>query len=518
MFVAGRKEMQLIDQYAIEEIGLPGAVLMENAGAKVAEEISSHFSDKKTKIIILSGGGNNGGDGFVAARRLFDMGYEPYLWVLVNPSRIKGDARIHYNVLLNRGLPIFYLEEHTVYELRNMMEHADVIVDALLGTGTQGPAREPFNEVISLINENVGEKWILAVDIPSGVNSDNGRVEGVAVKATTTITFVCPKKGFFLNEGPAYIGKWKAVDISIPPIIAETLELEMPELITRSLAGFSLPTRPQTGHKGTFGHVVVIGGSRSYIGAPLFTAKTALYSGAGLVTAAIPESVYPLTAAQLPEALYSPLSEENGYFSDKAIEELALNLDQYDVAAIGPGMGRFQGGQQWLASLLLKFSGQPIIIDADALTLLRDHLSLIDSYPGHIIFTPHPGEMARLLKTTVKEVEKNRLEVAKTFAKEHRLHLLLKGHRTVIATPAGDIYINPYGHDALGKGGSGDVLTGLIASFLAQGAKPLEAMISASFLHARAGEKKAEVLSRYGVTPLDLIDDIQQMLNELGQS
>lgn len=518
MFVAGRKEMQLIDQYAIEEMGLPGAVLMENAGAKVAEEISSHFADKKTNIIILAGSGNNGGDGFVAARRLFDMGYDPCLWVLVDPSRIKGDARIHYDVLIKRGIPIFYWDGHSICGLQNMLERADVIVDGLLGTGAQGPVREPFDKVISLINEHFGDKWILAIDIPSGVNSDNGRVEGVAVKATKTITFVSPKKGFFLNEGPAYIGEWQTADISIPPLIAETLELEMPELITRSLAAVSLPVRPKTGHKGTFGHVVVIGGSHSYIGAPIFTAKAALHSGAGLVTAAVPERIYPLAAAQLPEALFYPLTDHNGHFSNKAIEELALKLDQYDAAAIGPGMGRFQGGEQWLASLIAKFSGQPLIIDADALTLLRDNLHLIGSYPGDMIFTPHPGEMARLLNTTIKEVEINRLEVAKSFAKEHRLHLLLKGHRTIIATPAGDLYINPYGHDALGKGGSGDVLTGLIASFLAQGAKPLEAMISASYLHAKAAEKKAETLSRYGVTPLDLIVGIKEMLNEMAQS
>ncbi|WP_339163297.1 NAD(P)H-hydrate dehydratase [Siminovitchia sp. FSL W7-1587] len=515
MFVAGRREMQLIDQYAIENLGLPGAVLMENAGAKVAEEVSSHFSDKKTKVIILAGAGNNGGDGFVVARRLFDMGYAPCIWVLVDPSRIKGDARIHYNVFVNRGLPIFYLEKHSIAELQNMIKQADVIVDAILGTGAKGAVREPFDQVISLINEQASEKWILSIDIPSGVNSDNGRVEGIAVKATKTITFVCPKKGFFLREGPAYVGEWKAVDISIPPLIAETLKLEMPKVITRSLAAHSLPARPQTGHKGTFGHVVVIGGSHSYIGAPIFTAKAALHSGAGLVTAAVPESVYPLTAAQLPEALFYPLASENGHFSAKAIEELALKLDEYDVAAIGPGMGRFQGGEQWLAALMDKFREQPIIIDADALTLLRDHLHLMTSYPGQVIFTPHPGEMARLLHTSIKEVETNRLEVAKSFAQEHRLYLLLKGHRSIIATPAGDLYINPYGHDALGKGGSGDVLTGLIASFLAQGAPPLEALISASFLHARTAETKTDTLSHYGVTPLDLIAGIKELLNDM---
>jgi NAD(P)H-hydrate epimerase len=249
----------------------------------------------------------------------------------------------------------------------------------------------------------------------------------------------------------------------------------------------------------------------------VFAAKAAFHSGAGLVTAALPDSIYHVIAPQLPEALFFPLPSENGHFSGKAADELALRLEEFDAAAIGPGMGTFPGGGRFLASLLSKLGGMPIVVDADALTLLSDQLDLIRSYPGDVISTPHPGEMARLLKTTVREIEKNRLETAKEFSRDYRLFLVLKGHRPVMATPAGDLYILPYGHDALGKGGSGDVLTGLIASFLAQGAKPLEAMVTAGYLHARAAEKQAKKLSRYGVTPLELIDGVKNLLNEMEQ-
>jgi ADP-dependent NAD(P)H-hydrate dehydratase / NAD(P)H-hydrate epimerase len=515
MFAAGQKEMHQMDQYTIEQIGLPGVVLMENAGAKVVEEILESSPCEKPKVIVLAGGGNNGGDGFVIARRLFDLGLDPLLCLLVEPNRIKGDAKVHLDVYLNRDLPIFHLQERSLKELRNELSHADIIVDAILGTGVNGPVREPFTQVISMVNEYEGKKWIISVDIPSGVSSDTGKVEGVAIKSTKTITFVFPKKGFFLMDGPMYVGEWKAVDISVPPSIVAELGLLMPKLITERSVKASLPVRPKHGHKGTFGHALVLGGSRSYVGAPIFAAKAAIHSGAGLVTLAVPESIYPMAAAQNPESLFLPLSESEGHISAMATEEITPRLPQFNSAAIGPGMSRFHGGEEWIKTLLTSFTNQSIVFDADALYLLRNELDTVRQYKGDIIFTPHPGEMAILLNKTVKEVEANRIEIASTFAKKYSVYLLLKGHRSIIASPEGEVYINPIGHDALGKGGSGDVLTGLIVSFLAQGARPLNALICASYLHARAGEEKAKVLSHYGVVPFDLIDGVRDQLNQM---
>jgi ADP-dependent NAD(P)H-hydrate dehydratase / NAD(P)H-hydrate epimerase len=515
MFVAGQRDMQKMDQYTIEELGLPGIVLMENAGARVVEEILQSTTDKNTRVIVLAGGGNNGGDGFVIARRLFDSGVSPKLWLLVEPERLKGDAKIHFEVYIKRRLPLFQLQENNLQTLRDELNQADIIVDAILGTGVDGPVRQPFNDVISFVNTYAGKTTIISVDIPSGVSSENGKAEGVAIKADKTITFVFPKKGFFLNDGPQYIGEWKAVDISVPPSIVEELGLEMPKLITEELAISCVPVRPKHGHKGTFGHALILGGSRQFVGAPIFSAKSALHSGAGLVTLAIPEDIYPMAAAQNPESLLLPLPAEDGHFTHESIHTISPMLHQFDSVAVGPGMSRFQVGEAWMKSLFSKLTNQPVVIDADALYLLRNQLDVLSNYKGKVIMTPHPGEMSKLLNKTVKEVEENRLEIAIDFAKSHSVYLLLKGHRSVIATPAGELYINPYGHDALGKGGSGDILTGLIASFLAQGAPPIHALISASYLHARAGEEKAKVLSHYGVMPFDIIEGVKKLLNEI---
>ncbi|MEH7276985.1 NAD(P)H-hydrate dehydratase, partial [Neobacillus vireti] len=481
MFAAGQKEMKKMDQFTIERIGLPGAVLMENAGARVVEEILKSAESSNPRVIVLAGGGNNGGDGFVITRRLFDHGLHPQLWLLVDPVRIKGDAKIHLDVYLNRGLPLIQLQKNNFETLQDELSQADIIIDAILGTGVNGPVREPLKNVISMVNSFEGKKLIISVDIPSGVSSDTGRVEGEAVKASKTITFVFPKKGFFLNDGPQYVGEWKAVDISVPPSIVEKLGLELPRLITEQLAKAAIPIRPKHGHKGTFGHALILGGSRQYIGAPIFSAKSALQSGVGLATLAIPETIYPMVAAQNPESLLLPLSDENGHFSEEAIVELAPLLGQFDCVAVGPGISRFPNGEEWMKALFSHLTDQPVVIDADALNLIRNQMDLLRNYKGKVIMTPHPGEMSKLLNVSVKEVEANRLEIASQFAKEHAIYLLLKGHRSIIAEPTGELYINPHGHDALGKGGSGDILTGLIASFLAQGADPIHALISASY-------------------------------------
>ena len=515
MFAAGQREMQQIDQYTIETIGLPGVVLMENAGAKVVEEILESMPCPNPKIVILAGGGDNGGDGFVIARRLVDLGMAPFLCVMADRTRIKGDAKVHFDAYVKRGLPVSYFNERDLQALERRLGEADIIVDAMLGTGVKGVLREPFHTVIPLVNKYADKSCIISVDIPSGVNSDTGKAEGGAIKAAKTVTFVFPKKGFFLQDGPKYVGEWKAVDISVPSSVAEDLNLKMATVITPDLAAQALPKRTPYGHKGTFGHALVIGGSRQYAGAPVFSAQAALNSGAGLTTLAIPENLYPILAAQHPEILFAPLQEKEGHFAQEAIEELSSRLKAFNSIVVGPGMSRFRRGEEWMKQLLSALHAQPIVLDADALYLMRDHLGEAQAYPGEVIMTPHPGEMAVLLQTSVQEVEKHRLEIAEAFAKEHGVYLLLKGHRSLIASPDGEVYINPYGHDALGKGGSGDVLTGLIASFLAQGAAPLESVIAASYLHAKAGEEQAKRLSRYGVLPQDIIHGVREELRKM---
>lgn len=513
MFAAGQKDMQRMDQYTMETLGLPGIVLMENAGARVAEEV---LALAPRRVAVLVGGGNNGGDGFVIARRLIDAGIETILCMLADPAKVKGDAKVHLEVYLKRELPLCCVWEQGADALRDVLARADVIVDAMLGTGVRGEVREPYAQAISLVNELGAGKTIIAVDVPSGLSSDDGSAPSGAVQADQTITFVFPKKGFFLGEGPAVVGDWKAVDISVPPSIVKELGLDLPQVVTEAWAAAALPQRPAHGHKGTFGHVLVVGGSRPYVGAPIFAAKAALAGGAGLVTLAVPDSVYPMAAAQVPEALMLPLAEREGHFADEAVDELAPQLDRFRAAAVGPGLSRFPGGEEWLKRLFASLKGQPIVLDADALHLLRGALrEMVQGYAGPVILTPHPGEMAALTGKTVREVEADRLGIARQFAQDYGVYLLLKGHRSVIAAPEGEWYINPCGNDALGKGGSGDVLTGLIAAFLAQGASPADACAAAAYVHARGGEEQAKAMSRYSVTPFDLIDGVKEQLAKL---
>lgn len=501
MFVANQKEMQLCDRYTIEQLGLPGVVLMENAGNAVVQEVIAHYSIN-ARVFVIAGGGNNGGDGFVIARRLIDYGFDVMLCLAVSEDCLKGDAKIHFEAYKNRNLPYFQYNDENQKTLQSYINNSDVIIDAILGTGVIGNVRYPFKEIIETINRS--NKEIIAVDIPSGVNANTGEVANVAVKATKTVTFAMPKIGFFIGDGPQFIGEWKVVDISVPLEIVDTLELDLPILLDEPIAKDALPKRIPHGHKGTFGHCFVIGGCTNYIGAPIYTAKAAFHTGVGLVSLAIPKAIYPIVATQCPEILLFPIEDESN------LDE--VDFSKFKVIAFGPGLGREVDGEKICETLLSKLNRQTIIIDADGLYFIKNHLHKLKDYEGDIILTPHPGEMATLTGVSVKEVEKNRIDVAKQFAVKYGVYLLLKGHRSIIATPEGKLWINPYGNDALGKGGSGDVLTGLLTSFTTQGATPLEAMQAASYYHATSAEQLGKEQSNYGITPTAIIDHISKRL------
>lgn len=502
MYIATKQQMNQLDHYTMHELGLPGIVLMENAGYAVVQEMIRDVKDVKPTVLVLAGGGNNGGDGFVIARRLVDAGFTVCVMLAVNDSQLKGDAELHFNVYTKRNLTVAPYEVET---LTDWLAKSDIIVDCLIGTGAKGKVRSPMKEIIEAVNE--AKKFVYAVDIPSGVNANTGEVANVAIKAFKTITFVMPKVGFFMQQGPQYIGEWKAVDISVPTSIVETLALNMPVLLDEQLAKAALPKRPLHGHKGTFGHCLVVGGCMNYVGAPQYTAKAAFYTGVGLVTLAIPNDIYSVVASQCPECLMLPLASKEGSFHDDAL--LNVDLSPFKVVAFGPGIGRQLNGKQLLHSLLTKCTNQTIVIDADGLyfykQLLDEGMMFKD---GQIILTPHPGEMATLTGYSVAEVEANRLQIAHDFAMQHSVYVLLKGHRPIIATPTGELWINPHGNDALGKGGSGDILTGLITSYATQGATALEAMQAASYFHARAAETLGKQQSHASITPMDILNHL----------
>lgn len=291
----------------------------------------------------------------------------------------------------------------------------------------------------------------------------------------------------------------------------EELQLELPRLLDAKMADAALPKRPAHGYKGMFGHVLVIGGCRQYVGAPVYTAKAAFHTGAGLVTLAVPESIYPIVAPQSSECLFIPLQDKDGALSAADISQVG-DFSAFQTVVLGPGLGRQTDGTSLIRHVLDELTDQTFVIDADGLYFAGHLLAELKTYKGNVIFTPHPGEMARLAGLSVKEVEENRLEVAKQFAGAHSIYLLLKGHRSIITTPSGEQWINPFGNDALGKGGSGDVLTGLIASFVSQGAEVKDALLAACYHHAHAAEQLGTKWSTYGVLPLDIIDYVRKTL------
>lgn len=501
MYIASQQQMNELDRYTMEELGLPGIVLMENAGFAVVQEMMNDVEGARPTVLVLAGIGNNGGDGFVIARRLVDAGFPVRVMLAGDVEKLKGDAKVHYEAYTKRQHEV---TQYNAEILSKWLVDSDIIVDCLLGTGASGKVRSPIKEIIEAVN--AAQKKVYAVDIPSGLNANTGGVVNeVAMKAFKTITFVMPKLGFFMQSGPQYIGEWKVADISVPSRAVEELSMQLPVLLDETLVRNALPERPLHGHKGTFGHCLIVGGCINYVGAPQYTAKAAFKSGVGLVTLAVPNEIYPIVASQCPECLLLPLHSQEGSFSGEALAD--IDFSSFKVVAFGPGIGRRVDGKQLLHTIFSKCEKQTIVIDADGLYFYKQLLDEgIVYHNGSIIVTPHPGEMATLTELSVKEVEANRLTIALNFAKQHHVFVLLKGHRPIIAAPTGDCWINPHGNDALGKGGSGDVLTGLITSYVTQGASAIKAMQAASYIHARAAELLGEQQSHASVTPIDIIN------------
>lgn len=504
MYIATQQQMNRLDHYTMQELGLPGVVLMENAGFAVVQEIIQDTKGAKPTVLVLAGSGNNGGDGFVIARRLVDAHFSVHVMLAVNENQLKGDAKVHFEAYTKRNLPVV---PYSAEKLTDWLMDSEIVVDCLLGTGVQGAVRSPLKEIIEMVN--AAQKTVYAVDIPSGVNANTGEVANVAMKALKTITFVMPKIGFFTQSGPQYIGEWEAVDISVPSSAVKALSLDLPVLLDEQLAHAALPKRPLHGHKGTFGHCLVIGGCINYVGAPQYTAKAAFHTGVGLVTLAVPNEIYGVVASQCPECLLLPLSSEDGSFQGDALSD--VDLSPFKVVAFGPGIGRHINGKQLLHTLLSTCTNQTIVIDADGLYFYKQLLEEGMVFKGGpIILTPHPGEMATLTGRSVGEVEANRLQIARDFAMQHDVYVLLKGHRPIIATPIGERFVNPHGNDALGKGGSGDILTGLITSYITQGATALEAMQAASYFHAHAAETLGQQQSHASITPMDVLNHLSK--------
>ncbi|WP_027409128.1 NAD(P)H-hydrate dehydratase [Anoxybacteroides tepidamans] len=507
MRIVTASEMYAIDRYTIEQIGMCEQSLMENAGQAVARILFERISPSQ-RVAVLAGAGNNGGDGVVIARMLKSRGYTVDLWHIPPREKIRGAAQKALEIYENCGYETkSYIENEGLFF--QQLESYDVIIDALLGIGVKGAIRAPYNEMINEINK-LEKAVVYAIDVPSGISADGGEVE-TAVCADMTMTIQYPKLSAYTFPTADYYGELVVVDIGIPPRSLEHhaafRQVWMKEDVIRTL-----PTRKRSAHKGTHGKGVVVGGSRNMTGAVMLAAKAALRSGAGLLTMAIPDAIYDAVASWIPETMYLPCSSKNGYFAG---DINFINLD-IDAIAIGPGMGRTEGTKQAVQAALRE--DVPVVLDADALFFWNEYVSLVKKRTSPTIVTPHPGEMARMLGTSIGAIENDRFHVSRQFAIDYGVYVVLKGPYTIVATPDGKQYINTTGNPALAKGGSGDVLAGIILAFLMQHRSIETALSNAVWVHGKAADLLVQTgHSPFDVLATDVIDAIPRVLFQLGE-
>ena len=492
------EEMRALDRAAEEEIGIPGLVLMENAGravADAAEKLLGACCHKK--IFIFAGKGNNGGDGSGAGRWLHNRGAEVILVLACTAEELTGSAADELQYYIACGATVLEVsdadDDLRFTEIENMALQADLLVDALLGTGFSGKMRPLFVRLCDCINRVKKKKSgcrVLAVDIPSGVNADTGEADGSAVKADATVTMALPKLGLYLYPGAEHAGAVQVADIGMPsPLLQEAEGNRI--LITKELAGLLLPDRPKNAYKGNAGRVVLAAGSCGYVGAAALSSFAAVKGGAGLVTLLTPETTREILAIKLTEVMVKGLPvSENRLITEEALEIVTEALDKADVLAIGPGFGVSEETGNLIREILVT-TAVPCVIDADAITALKDHTELLSHMLSEKVLTPHPGEMARLTGIRVSEIEKNRVEVARLYAEKWQAVVVLKGVPTIVALPDGTVYLNTTGTPAMATGGSGDVLTGLIAALIGQRLTVADAAVAGVYLHGMAGELAA---------------------------
>ncbi|QOY37780.2 NAD(P)H-hydrate dehydratase [Anaerobacillus isosaccharinicus] len=508
------EEMRQIDRYAIEEIGLKEELLMENAGQAFVNEITSLLDKKTAKIAVLIGAGNNGGDGFVISRSLLEKGYHVDVWLIPPLEKVKGAARYHMDVYLKSGFGL--ISYHTIANEGFMQQLTNYshVIDALLGTGFKGTLRSPYKEIIEQVNKS--NCSVFTVDLPSGITADGTDVETLmAIKASHTISFQCPKLSSFIYPPREFYGNLSIVDIGIPKLavikVSSKRHLWTEEDVTRTL-----PVRRPSSHKGSHGKGLIIAGSKSMTGAPILTTRACHRLGAGLVTLATPCSAHPAIASQLIEATFHLCPSKNGEIDDLNISNDVLEK-RYDAIAIGPGLGRNNNG--FFIEALIKGYHKPLIIDADGLYYLKYFLPGLLVRKQVTILTPHLGEFAYLTNESIKMIEKNRFQLSKEFAEKYGVYLVLKGPYTIVTTPEGHQFINTTGNSSLAKGGTGDVLTGMVLALIMQQKDVQMAISNATFLHGRAADYLTENgWNSLSVVASDLVNVLPQVLDQLQNS
>ena len=514
MRVLNAAQMREADRYTIDEIGIPSLVLMENAGRQVVSAMEAAFESRlEGRVAVLCGRGNNGWDGFVVARTLLQRGVDAAVFLIGSIADVRGDAKLNLDILGRLSATVVEIGDEQTWELHfSEISQCSLIVDAIFGTGLKAALSGMLETVVADVNASGIP--IVSIDLPSGMSADTPHLIGDCIDASMTVTLAAPKLPLVLPPGEAHAGDVVIADIGIPPDVIDALEGPTIELLTPEQLKPLVEPRAVDSHKGDFGRVTIVAGSRGKTGAAYLAAMGALRSGAGLVTVATPAGCLPIVAGMAPEYMTEGLPDaKNGTLIPTAVEHV-LEL-HHDVIACGPGLGRAPAVAEFVRTLIER-STVPLVLDADALTVVADDPGiLVGTEERDVIITPHPGEMARLVGSTVEEVQANRIEVASNFAAARRLYVVLKGHRTIIATPEGHVFINPTGNPGMATGGTGDLLTGTIAAWLAQLLDAEAACRLAVFLHGMAGDLAEQTAGQVSMTAGDLLAHLGAALARL---
>ena len=514
MRILNTQQMREADRQTIDEVGIPSVVLMENAGRQAVAAMEAAFDDlPSSKVGVLCRRGNNGGDGFVVARTLAQRGIESIVFLLGSVAEVRGDARTNLEILGRIGVPVVEIANAQEWELHfSEVSDCDLIVDAIVGTGFHGPVSGLLETVIADVN-GLGVP-VVAIDLPSGVSADSHDVQGDAIEASMTVTLAAPKIPLILPPADAYGGDLVIADIGIPTSVIDELDGPWLELLTRERMRELVPARAADSHKGDFGRVLVVAGSVGRTGAAHLAALGALRSGAGLVTIATARSCVATVAAMAPEYMTEPLEETSAGAIDFSAVDRALDF-KADVVALGPGLGQDPSTAAFVQAIVER-SGVPLVLDADALNAFSgDPERLVGRDGVDVIITPHPGEMARLLNVSIEQVQSDRVEHAREFAASHKVHVVLKGHRTIIAGPDGRTFVNLTGNAGMATGGTGDLLTGMIAAWFAQLLDAEAACKLAVYLHGTAGDLAEADEGELALLPTDIAGHLGDAVLEL---
>ena len=503
MKVAKVNEMKDLDRRATEEFGISEDLLMENAGQAVYFVMLQEFGIKNNRFVVLCGSGNNGGDGLVVARKIHSNGGEARVFLLDDETKFRGAARTNFEIISR--MPVEISRVDSIDSIISEVLDADAIVDAILGTGLVRKVGGLYKNVIRLINES--QRAVFSVDIPSGIDGDTGEVMGVAVKADYTVTFGLPKLGNMLYPGYEHCGKLYVSHISFPPALHDSQAIKV--AINNPV---ELPERARDTHKGSYGKALFVAGSSNYLGAPYFSALSFLKAGGGLSYLATPKSISPFLASKGSEVVFLPQKETpSGSIALENKDELLELSQMVDMVVLGPGLSLARETQELVRELTPKID-KPLLIDGDGITAIAEDLGKIKNREGPTILTPHLGEMSRITKMEISEINKNKINVLQRTARELNAIIILKGAHSLIGYPDETVFINVSGNSGMATAGSGDVLTGTIAAMYGLGLAIEDAVRMGVFIHGFSGDVAAVDNGEDGITAQDILDYLPETM------